>query len=78
MSAWVNKGAHKSYPVLFSHLTQRYMPLWLRIKLMAFIERKSGPDIGFYCYDLFPMINYEFYQYIYICGQNYLRIICLF
>ena len=33
-----------------------------RWKLLAFIEKLSGRPIGFYCYDLFPMNNYEFYK----------------
>ncbi|CAG2172314.1 unnamed protein product [Oppiella nova] len=37
---------------------------YLKIKILAFIEKLSGPDIGFYCYDLFPMNNYELYRII--------------
>jgi hypothetical protein len=31
---------------------------------MAFMERLSAKDIGFYCYDMFLMNNYEFATYV--------------
>ena len=53
------------------------MSIKQRLKLLSFIEKLSGREIGFYCYDLFPMNNYEFYQYLYICGSNYFLFLSL-
>ena len=80
MSTWISKSAHKPYSVLFSYLSRRQTPIPLnhRMKILSFIEHLSGPEIGFYCYDLFPMNNYEFYQYLYICGLNYILIMGFF
>jgi len=80
MSTWVINFAHKPYPLLYSYLCRRQSPqsLRMRLKILVFIERLSGPDIGFYCYDLFPMNNYEFYQYMYISGANYILLNTLF
>ena len=80
MSIWITTYAHKPYNLLYSYLTQSRLtiPVKHRLKIQTFIERLSGPDIGFYCYDLFPMNNYEFYQYVYISGLNYFLLISFF
>ena len=80
MSTGVIGSAHKSYSTLFSIITNnrfrmRFRQRW---KLLSFMEKLSGPEIGFYCYDLFPMNSYEFYEYIYIAGSNYFLIMSLF
>ena len=70
-NALITKTAQKprlhQYRYLNRRLTFRY-----RMRIMAFIERLCGPDIGFYCLDLFPMNNYEFYLYITNCVENYM------
>ena len=83
MSVSLSNSANKSYSQLFcmdykklkikNRLTFRQ-----RWKLLAFIEKLSGPTIGFYCYDLFPMNSYELYQYLYIAGCNYFLIMNFF
>ena len=72
--------AHKSYPKLFSMIFNENirMNLKQRLKLWSFMEKLSGPQIGFYCYDLFAMNSYEFYQYITIYVSNYILIVTLF
>ena len=75
ISARISKAAHKSYPLLFSYMIRNRIPLQRKLKILSFIEKLSGPDIGFYCYNLFPMNSYEFYQFLYICGCNYILII---
>jgi len=79
MSAWISKSAHKPYPLLYSFLARKQpkISLRFRLKIMSFIDYLSGPEIGIYCYDLFPMNNYEFYQYIYISGLNYILLMSL-
>ena len=80
MSTWISKAAHKPYNNLYSYLVRRkrVFPIWHRIKIMAFIEDISETDIGFYCLNLFPMTNFEFFQYLYIFGKNYFLIMGLF
>ena len=79
MSTGVIRSAHMSYPVLYKTISKGIrMHFRHRWKLLSFIEKLSGPPIGFYCYDLFPMNSYEFYQYLCIAGSNYLLIMSMF
>ena len=80
MNVWICKTSKKPYSVLFSFISRSKTPIPLenRMKINSFIEHLSGHEIGFYCYDLFPMNYYEFYQYIYIFGLNYILIMNLF
>ena len=72
--------AHEAYPILFSILVNENfrMNFKQRLKIMSFMEKLSGPQIGFYCYDLFAMNSNGFYEYITIYVSNYLLIISLF
>ena len=60
----INLAAHKPYKIMFTYMNRkRYrVPLRNRLKSMSFIERLSGPPIGYYCYDLFPVNSWELYQ----------------
>ena len=80
MSTWVNNAAHKPYYKLYSILHKRGIRMRFRHhwKLLSFVEKLSGRPIGYYCYDLFPMNNWEFYQYLCIAGSNYILIMGLF
>ena len=83
MCASMTKSAHKSYSVLFG-IDNKNIKINTRLifrerwKLLAFIEKLSGPPIGYYCYDLFPMNSYELYEYLYIAGSNYFLIMNFF
>ena len=46
-----------------------------RMKLMRFIERLSGPEIGFYCLNLFPLNSYHFVAQVADSVSYYLLII---
>ena len=71
-------SAQSPYCLIFSYLTRvKRIRLRNKLKLMTYLERLSGPDIGFYCYDLFPLNSWEFYELVAICGTNYLLIISL-
>ena len=48
-----------------------------RIKIMEFVEKVSGPDIGFHCWNLFPMNNYTFSEYVGSCARTYFLILGL-
>ena len=73
----VTKNAHKSQSNGYKCLVINRYSLRQKWKIQAFIERLSGPDIGFYCYDLFPMNNYEFYQYLVNCIMNHFLLISI-
>ena len=64
--ASVTGAAHRPQSTLYKTVLSRNhnIPLKIRLKIMRFIERLSGPEIGFYCYDLFPMTSYKFADYV--------------
>ena len=68
----LSKSAHKSYSVIYSILAKRVMTVRTRLKVMAFLESLSEVDIGFYCYDWFPMNNKNFFSYCFMFAFSYL------
>ena len=64
LSSRINLVARKPMKHLFQYLVENQMQFKCRLKTMSLIERLSGPDIGFYCLDLFPMNSYEFYLFV--------------
>ena len=72
--------AHKSYSRLFLIIVDENirMSFKQRLKLWSFMEKLSGPQIGFYCYDLFAMNSNRFYHYLCIYVLNYRLIVSLF
>ena len=80
MSTSVCSASKGPYHKLYSFFKKNelHMRFRQRWKLLSFVEKLSGPEIGYYCYDLFPMNNWEFYQYLYIAGSNYILIMNLF
>ena len=70
--------AHKSYPFIKSILTTKRLRLMTKLKVISLSERLSGPLIGFYCYDLFPFTNYEFYIFCVNCVSNYILFMGLY
>ena len=73
----VSSAAHKSYSIMYSFLIRnnRKITTQTKLRIQNFIEKLSGPVIGIYCYDLFPMSNYEFYDFIASWAANYFLII---
>ena len=80
MSTWIISAAHKPYYKLYSILQNRGICMRFRHhwKILSFVEKLSGRPIGYYCYDLFPMNNWEFFQYLCISASNYTLIMGLF
>ena len=76
---WIINAAHSPYNMLEMYLSKHTTRITIstRLKIMTYIERLFGPDIGFYCYDLFPMNSYEFYQMIAISVCNYFLLMSL-
>ncbi|CAG2177174.1 unnamed protein product [Oppiella nova] len=62
MCSRVSTAAQRPYPTLLAYMTTAGPTLSVRHRLTidTFIQQLSGPDIGYYCYDLFPMNSYEF------------------
>ena len=74
-SAQLNKSAHKSYPLLYTLLCKKKFSMRNKLKILFFIENLSGLEIGFYCYDLFPINNYTFYEFTAGWAANYLLLV---
>lgn len=74
----IGNQAHKPYNKSFSILVKNKMPIKVKLELINFIELLSGPRIGFYCFDLFPMTNNQFYQYAVGIAMNFILIYSLF
>ena len=66
LCALVTRSAHKPQLLLYNTILNRdqNIPHRIRLKTMRFVERLSGPKIGFYCYNLFPMTSYYFTDYV--------------
>jgi hypothetical protein len=62
--AKVSKYAHSPYSYLNSYLAKHRVRILYKLKISGFIEKLAGPSIGFYCLDLFPFTNYEFYLFV--------------
>ena len=67
----ISHSAAKPRVLMFKYLIEHDINVEDRIKIMQFIEKLSGPDIGFHCWNLFLMNNYTFYQYIANCACTY-------
>ena len=80
LTANIAKSAKAPREIIFSYLsrTQLKFTSKQRLRLMSFVEHLSEREIGFYCYDLFPVNSYEFYEYLYNAGVNYFLIMSLF
>ena len=74
MSSLISKASTLPLKYLHRYMAENNLPLNQRLKTMEMIERLCGPDIGFYCYDLFPMNSYEFYKFVANCFLNYILI----
>ncbi|XP_054163085.1 uncharacterized protein LOC128960939 [Oppia nitens] len=66
--------AHASYTRLIRVTFDKY-PVELQIQLRMFIQRLSGPTIGFYCLDLFEITYPTYASIIAALGQNFLLIV---
>ena len=67
ISSQISRNAHSPRKVLYSYVSTYLLQFNENMKVMTFIERLCGPEIGFYCMDWFPMNSNEFYQYCAYC-----------
>ena len=77
MCAQVSKYAHSPMKLMYQMSKCDNIATKDKYRIMAFIERLSGPVIGFYCYTLYPINNYQFYEYICGWAYNYFLVIKL-
>ena len=77
LCASVTSCAHKPLKQFYDLYKRDGISIRLKLKVVAFMEKLSGPDIGFYCYDLYPMNNNQFYRYVCGWAYNYFLIINL-
>jgi hypothetical protein len=75
LQATVIKLAHGCYPTLNSMMANKPMSVRLKLKVLALIEKLTGPEIGMYCFDLFPFTNYAFALLIANMSSNLLMFI---
>ena len=71
ITSQITRIAHKPRELFHEYLLHNTVTFNQKIRIIAFIESLSGPDIEFYCLDLFPMTNFEFYLYITNCVKIY-------
>jgi hypothetical protein len=77
-TAQLQKSAHFSYNNLNSIIAkEKKIPLEKKMKIFGLIEKLAGPDIAVYCYDFFPLNNYEFYEFIAIISTNFFLLMSL-
>jgi hypothetical protein len=72
MSSSLSSSAHDFTSDLYTFLVSKRIPVQHKLKISSFIEKLCGPVIGYYCYELFPFTNYEFYQYVSFVFTNYI------
>jgi hypothetical protein len=70
ISSSLSSSAHD----LYSFLSNKKIIISVqhRLKITAFIEKLCGPVIGYYCLDLLPFTNYEFFVFISFIFSNYI------
>lgn len=74
----IGKNAHKVRKKLQSYLVNSKVNLKIRLKISSFIEKLDSKEIGLYCYEFFPMNEFEFFKYIANIVFNYFLIVeCL-
>ena len=75
MVSQISHWANKPYPLLYIILLRNKLSTAQRWKIMTFIEKLSGPYIGFFCWNLFPMNNYQYYKFVTNCAIVYFLIL---
>ena len=73
----INGSSRRPRNIVYRLMIRKQLPVEERIKLLAFIEKLDGPDIGFYCWNLCPMNHNQFYLYVANCASTYFLILDL-
>ena len=77
LCASVTTWAHSPRVNMYKLSRMKRVKVLYKLKALAFIEKLSGPDIGFYCYRLYPMNNHQFYVSTLAWAVNYFLVINL-
>ena len=75
--AQISRSSRRPRNIVYRHMIRKQLSVEESLELLAFIEKLDGPDIGFYCWNLHPMNNYEFYLYVANCASTYFLILGL-
>ena len=75
LNSQITRSAHSTRKYFYGYLNSTSLPIKRRMKIMAFMEKLCGPDIGFYCWDWFPLNFFEFYQYCAFCASFYMMVV---
>ena len=70
----MTESAHKPYQQLFELLIHKELPLMEYLKVYGLIERLSARKIAIYCFNLFPLTNYELYILMAFIVQTFILI----
>jgi hypothetical protein len=69
---------HRVHLSSSSLITSTSIPIELRLKLAHFLEKLAGPSIAVYCSNLFPLNNFEFYNFFIAVIYNFFLLINIF
>ena len=78
LNSRIIQSAHSTRKYFNAYLISDSLPFKHRMKIMAFIEKLCGPDIGFYCMDWFPLNYFEFHKYCAFCASFYFMVVSIF
>jgi hypothetical protein len=76
-SVGLYNAAHSSYKRLNTFVAKYHIPIDLKLKLLFYIERFSGPPITNYCLDLFAITPYEHYLFVAAVSSNFFLVVDL-
>ena len=74
----IARQSHQSYNNLNSIQCRKVLPLRHKFKVMDLIERLSGPVIGFYCFDLFPVTSFKIFMFYLNCMSYFILFMSIF
>lgn len=69
-----SSSAHSFTSIMYKFLNEKQISIEHKLKINTFIEKITGPAIGFYCLDFFPFNSYELYRYIMFISASYILV----
>ena len=75
-SSLISESAKAPTKPLYKYLMKnKTLTMKERLKIESFIARLDKRDIGFYCWKLFPMNSFRFFEYVSACFVMYILVI---
>jgi len=68
----LSTAAHSPTSSLNSFLARNKCSIKRKLKISGFLEKLSGPVIGFYCYNFFALTSFAFFEYIVFNVKDYI------